>query len=112
MANPIFRVKCKIDGEEHTIDVQTHGNRSTHPSVPVIRTKEQALAHVKGMSETHRFEEDDGTVRHAAHIDGNGDEHTITDIGECTIVGEEQKKRASIPGQPTASEVQAVIKQM
>jgi hypothetical protein len=85
MANPIFRVKCKIDGEEHTIDVQTHGNRA-HPHCPIVLTPEHAVAHVKKLAENHRIDNGDGTFRYVSHIDAGGDEHTITDIDPVAVV--------------------------
>src|SRR5512146_1736038 len=85
MQNPLFVVRCKIDGKPMCIGVQTHGSGSKHPMVPVIRTAEQAYEHVVRMSRTHEIEEEDGTVRYVHHIDAEGEEHCITDIEKDTV---------------------------
>jgi hypothetical protein len=102
MPNPIFHVKCKLDGVDAVLAVQTHGNRSVTPDVPIVRTREQAVAHVRKLAETHRIEDESG-VRYVHHIDGAGDEHTITDIckpEEVQIAEPGNSPRARAAGTP------------
>ena len=87
MAGKHFVVRCLIDGQPHPVTkqpyllhVMTHG-KASHPTHKVIKTKEDALAHFQSAATTHRIEDEDG-VRFVSHIDGEGNEHTISEIEE------------------------------
>lgn len=115
MANPMFHVPCKIDGKEVKLGVQTHGNRA-HPHCPIIRTEAQAEEHVRKLSQLHALDNETGeeidpaiapagSFRYVHHIDGEGNEHTITDIGKAYRVDPKNNTRINTPGAPTAAQV-------
>lgn len=88
MSTPVFNVPCTINGQELMSDGS--GKRcsfSVHGSG--IKTVQQAIDHVKHLSRRNRIDDETG-VRYAYHVNGNGDEFTITDIEtnptKCEII--------------------------
>lgn len=110
MSNPLFAVKCKIDGNPTTIHVQTHGDKMGHPSLKVVRTEADAVEHIHKLAMNHWIDDNAGGGYFCAHIDAEGEEHFITDIETDTVVRNPSNPPKRPDGGPSLAQIHSLLK--